>query len=129
MRPDLCIVDASQTRESALSTKQYDDRERVIKADILGMVGSASQSLVFGVLPSSLRTTLRNGSLTENETYTSEATLFALTVVPKMVDLWDEFRGSFNAELMNDGDKILLKYVVSRDMREVREFVESSKRG
>lgn len=39
IRPDLVLVDDPQTAESARSVTQCDQRERVIKADVLGLAG------------------------------------------------------------------------------------------
>jgi len=39
LRPDLCIVDDPQTKESAKSLQQTDDRLSVIKADVAGLAG------------------------------------------------------------------------------------------
>ena len=39
IRPDLCIIDDPQTRESAASEKQCNDRIETIQGDILGLAG------------------------------------------------------------------------------------------
>ena len=39
IRPDMVVIDDAQTRESAKSPTQTDDRERIISDDILGLAG------------------------------------------------------------------------------------------
>lgn len=43
IRPDICLVDDPSTAESAKSEEQNNTRERLLKADVLGMAGPARQ--------------------------------------------------------------------------------------
>ena len=105
VRPDLCIVDDPQTRESALSPKQCDDRERVIKADVLGMAGPGKSISCLVCITVVAQDDLAERLLDRKRNPHFRGERYSLLQSePKRLDLWDEYRGILNAELMNDGD-------------------------
>lgn len=105
VRPDLCVIDDPQTRESAESPKQCDERERVIKADVLGMAGPGRKIAVLCAC-----TVVAPGDLAErlldrkrNPDFRGEKYKLLLKE-PSNLALWDEYRTLRAEELINDGD-------------------------
>lgn len=111
-RPDLVLCDDPQTRESANSPKQCDDREQTIKADVIGMAGPGKQiALVVTGTP------IRHGDvicrLADNERNPSFR-----PVKRKMMESWPE-----NLDLWHRYGEILrLCWIEKRPVDEATQF-------
>ena len=104
-RPDLCIIDDPQTRESAQSVKQCEDREKIIKADVLGMAGPGKKIAALCactvVAPDDLAERLLDRK--RNPDFRGERYKL-LVQYPENMRLWEEYRQIRAEELINDGD-------------------------
>lgn len=103
IRPDLTIIDDAQTRESAMSPSQSDEREAIIRGDVLGMAGPGKK--IAALLPC---TVVRTGDLSDrlldrerNPQWQGERTK-AVYGWPANEALWEEYHRlraeSFRAE-------------------------------
>jgi hypothetical protein len=105
IRPDLVLIDDPQTRESAKSPTQTDDRERTINADILGLAGPqtriASVFLCTPIYPNDL--TERFVSRDRHPEWEGRRTRMVETM-PERMDLWDQY-AEIRRESMRAGNK------------------------
>lgn len=105
VRPSLVFIDDPQTRESASSETQCADREKIIKADILGMAGPGKK------MACCITTTVicendvaqRLLDRTRNPEFRGERYQL-MNAMPTNGDLWEQYRNIRDAELQSDGD-------------------------
>ena len=105
IRPDVVILDDPQTRESAKSSTQTQQRMETIKGDVLGLAGPGVK--IAGIVPCTVvcQHDLADQLLDkdQNPEWQSERTKM-LYGSPKRMDLWDEYAEIRANELRNDGD-------------------------
>ena len=103
VRPDFCLVDDPQDNESANSPQQTLTRERLIKADLLGMAGAGKQLSCLitctVIAKDDLADRLLNRSL--NPEFHGQRYQL-LSGLPKNLALWDEWNTLREDELRND---------------------------
>jgi Phage terminase large subunit (GpA) len=93
LRPDLILLDDPQTRESAKSNTQTNDREDIVNGDVLGLAGPGETLAVF-----MLCTIIRRGDLSDrylDMTKYPEWQGHRSSMVysfPKNAKLWEEYR-------------------------------------
>lgn len=105
VRPSLVFVDDPQTRESAQSETQCADREKIIKADILGMAGPGRKMAccITTTVIAENDVAQRLLDRTRNPEFRGERYQL-MKSFPKNLDLWEEYRQIREAELLADGD-------------------------
>lgn len=104
LRPDYVIPDDPQTRESAKSGEQTDDRLAIINGDVLGLAGPGVK--IAGVMPC---TVIKKGDLAdmsldreESPEWHGERTQL-LYGMPTNMDLWTQYYEIRKASLRNGG--------------------------
>ena len=104
LRPDLVVIDDAQTRDSAKSPMQTDDRERTILADVLGLAGPrtkmAAVFLCTPIFPNDL--TERFISRERHPDWQGVRTRM-VERMPSRMDLWDEY-SEVRRESLRAGD-------------------------
>jgi hypothetical protein len=92
IRPDLVILDDPQTRESACSRTQTEQREAIVKGDVLGMAGPGQEIAAF--MPC---TVIRKGDLADsmldrakNPEWNGQLTKMVYAF-PTDMDLWERY--------------------------------------
>ena len=92
IRPDLVVIDDAQTRESAKSLSQTNDRELVISGDVLGLAGPGTQiaavALCTVIYPNDLSERLLD---TERNPEWQGIRTKMLVSFPKRMELWDRY--------------------------------------
>lgn len=105
IRPSLVIMDDPQTRESAYSLTQCDQRERILMGDILGMAGPGKK--IAGII---CCTVIRRGDLADRLLDRKIHPVFqgvrtkALYEFPKRMDLWEKYWEIRKDSLVSEGD-------------------------
>ena len=105
IRPDYVILDDPQTRESAKSRSQTDDRIATLNGDILGLAGPGVK--IKGVMPC---TVISRGDMADQALDREESPEWRgkrtqlLYGMPKNMALWDKYQEIREAEFRNDGD-------------------------
>lgn len=93
IRPDLVLLDDVQTRESAFSPSQTNDRLAVVQGDVLGLAGPGQRITAFAALtvvaPDDLADQLLNRD--RNPQWAGERTK-ALYAWPTADDQWEQYR-------------------------------------
>jgi len=91
-RPDFVLVDDPETRESAKSLMQIEDRERILDQDIAGLAGEDEQ-LAIVVLTTVQNRYCLSYQLTDRKTKPAWNGLRYGTIErwPEKMDLWDEY--------------------------------------
>jgi hypothetical protein len=93
IRPDFCLLDDPQTRESAESVEQTRTRIRIVQGDVLGMAGPTNSLSV--VMPC---TVVRGGDLSDTMLDRERSPAWqgirtkAVVSWPERMDLWDRYR-------------------------------------
>lgn len=104
-RPDLAVVDDPQTRESAFSTLQCDQREATLAGDVMGMAGPGRDIAVFVcvtvIAPNDLADRILDRK--KHPEFQGERTKM-LSAMPGDMKLWDEYSRLRAASLDADGD-------------------------
>lgn len=104
-RPDLVLADDPQDRESAQSEEQCNTRERIIKADILGMAGASKKIALLITITVIAENDLAQRLLDRSRNPEFKGRRFQLLdAMPTNVDLWNQYRQIREVELQNDGD-------------------------
>lgn len=105
LRPDYVIPDDPQTRESAKSPTQTEDRLAILNGDILGLAGPGVK--ISGVLPC---TVISPGDLADqildrevSPEWHGEKTQL-LYGFPEATELWEQYQTIRENDLRNDGD-------------------------
>jgi hypothetical protein len=103
IRPDLVIPDDPQTHESAGSETQCNDRERIIRKDVLGLAGPGRR--IAGLMPCTI---IQRGDLAhrmldaqENPDWQGE-TWPMMTAMPEDMEAWQEYN-DVRCEAIRDG--------------------------
>lgn len=103
-RPDYILLDDPQTRESARSATQTQDRLAIVNGDVLGLAGPGVK--ISGVMPC---TVISRGDLADQilnrdtcPAWHGERTQL-LYGTPTNVELWEQYQKILEAELRNDG--------------------------
>lgn len=92
IRPDLVLLDDPQDRESATSPSQTDDRERIVRGDVLGLAGPTKS--IAAIMPctviceNDLADRLLNREV--NPQWNGERTRLVESF-PTNADLWDQY--------------------------------------
>lgn len=104
IRPDLVVIDDAQTRESAKSPTQTDDRERIICDDVLGLAGPrtkmAAVFLCTPIYPNDLTERFINRD--RHPEWQGTRTRM-VEQMPARMDLWDEY-SEVRRESLRSGD-------------------------
>jgi hypothetical protein len=89
LRPDFVILDDPQTRESATSAAQTEERCQIVEADVLGLAGPGKS--IAAVMPCTViaRDDLADRFLQNPQWHAKRAKL--LPVFPKNMALWDRY--------------------------------------
>lgn len=105
MRPDYVLLDDPQTRESAKSPQQTDDRIAILQGDILGLAGPGIK--ISGIMPC---TVIKRGDMADqmldrelNPEWHGERTQM-LYGMPTHMGLWHSYRDMQVLDLRNGGD-------------------------
>lgn len=104
-RPQLVLADDCQTRESARSPDQSENRHRILTTDIKGMAGPNNPLSILCAV-----TIIREGDMAARLTDRRQSPQFRgerhgfLEAWPERMDLWNEYHERLTAEWMNDGD-------------------------
>ena len=105
IRPDYVILDDPQTRESAKSQTQTEDRLAIVNGDVLGLAGPNTR--ISGVMPC---TVIQRGDLADQildrdvaPDWHGERTQL-LYGMPTNMKLWDEYQEIRERDFRNDGD-------------------------
>jgi len=121
IRPDLALIDDPQTLESAGSPTQTEDRENVIRKDILGLAGPGKK--IAALMPC---TVISSNDLAEkmlnreeNPDWQGERTRM-ITDWPENVELWEEYNRARIEGIQNE-DKGKAANKFYRDNREALE--------
>lgn len=105
IRPDLALVDDPQTRRSAKSTLQTEQREQLLSADLLGLAGPGEPfSCLIActvIYPADLADRILDRAKHPEFRGIRTKLLYAF---PKNLDLWHKFGEIRDDELRNDGD-------------------------
>lgn len=105
VRPDGVIADDPQTRKSAKSEGQCDDREELLKGDVLGLAGPGKKISL--VVPCTI---IRKGDLAdrildrERNPEFQGTTYKMVYTFPKQTLLWEDYSTRRHDELRNGGD-------------------------
>jgi hypothetical protein len=104
-RPDLAVIDDPQTRESAYSVLQCDQREATLAGDVMGMAGPGRDIAVFVTV-----TVIRKGDMADrildrkrHPEFQGERTRMVARF-PTNDALWQEYARILFASLAGDGD-------------------------
>jgi len=105
IRPDYVCLDDPQTRSSAYSNRQTEDRIDTLNGDILGLAGPNTK--IAGVMPC---TVIRRGDMADTildrelapEWHGKRTSL--LNSMPTRMDLWEQYQEIREADFRNDGD-------------------------
>jgi hypothetical protein len=108
IRPDLVLLDDPQTRESAASVTQSATREKIVKADVLGMAGPGKK--IAAIMPCTI---IHKGDMADrmldpqrNPEWQGEKTKMLISF-PKNMELWEEYnklrQEEFRREKLHDG--------------------------
>jgi hypothetical protein len=105
IRPDYVCLDDPQTRASAYSNRQTDDRIDTLNGDILGLAGPNTK--IAGVMPC---TVIRRGDMADMilnrdlapEWHGKRTKLIAS--MPTRMDMWETYQEIREADFRNDGD-------------------------
>lgn len=104
IRPDYVILDDPQTRESARSPSQTDDRMATLNGDILGLAGPGVK--ISGVMPC---TVIQRGDMADQildrelcPEWHGERTQL-LYGIPTRMDLWNKYQETREADFRNGG--------------------------
>jgi hypothetical protein len=99
IRPDLIILDDPQTKESANSALQTNNREEIIYGDVLGLAGPGEQ--ISAVMPCTViqRNDLADRMLNNPQWQSTRGKM--LYQMPANMPLWDE-----NVQLRNEGLRV-----------------------
>ena len=104
-RPDLAVVDDPQTRESAFSTLQCDQREATLAGDVMGMAGPGRDIAVFVcvtvIAPNDLADRILDRR--KHPEFQGERTQMVLAF-PASEKLWQEYGRILSESLAADGD-------------------------
>jgi len=105
IRPDFVLLDDPQTRESARSAIQTDDREATIFADVMGMADPVRGISVFAAVTVICRGDLASRLLDRKRhpEYQGERTPL-LWSLPSNLKMWDEYAKLRAESLAADGD-------------------------
>jgi hypothetical protein len=105
IRPDFVLLDDPQTRDSARSALQTDDREETIFADVMGMADSVRGIAVFAAVTVICRGDLASRLLDRKRhpEFQGERTPL-LWKLPSNLKLWDEYARIRSESLASDGD-------------------------
>jgi hypothetical protein len=105
IRPDFVLLDDPQTRESARSTLQCDEREETVFADVMGMADSRRGIAIFAavtvICPNDLASRLLDRR--RHPEFQGERTPM-LWALPANLKLWDEFGRIRTESLIADSD-------------------------
>ena len=105
LRPDLVLMDDPQDRESAQSEEQTNTRERIVKADVLGMAGPGKKIALLITITVIAENDLAQRLLDRARNPEFRGRRYQLMdALPTNLDLWNEYRQLRDAEMMNDGD-------------------------
>ncbi len=105
IRPDFVIPDDPQTRESAFSAVQVDNRLDTLAGDVLGLAGPGVK--IAGIMPCTVvarydvADQILNGDRGADWRSTRSQMLYG---EPENPELWEEYRVIRDSELKNDGD-------------------------
>src|SRR5574343_596430 len=103
-RPDYILLDDPQTRESARSATQTQDRLAIVNGDVLGLAGPGVK--ISGVMPC---TVISRGDLADQILNRDTCPAWhgernqLLYGTPTNVELWEQYQKILEAELRNDG--------------------------
>lgn len=105
IRPDYVCLDDPQTRASAYSDRQTEDRIDTLNGDILGLAGPDTK--IAGVMPC---TVIRRGDMADTildrdlaaEWHGKRTSL--LNSMPTRMDMWEQYQEIREADFRNDGD-------------------------
>ena len=105
IRPDYVCLDDPQTRSSAYSNRQTEDRIDTLNGDILGLAGPSTK--IAGVMPC---TVIRRGDMADTildrdlapEWHGKRTSL--LNSMPTRMDMWEQYQEIREADFRNDGD-------------------------
>lgn len=104
-RPDLVLADDPQDRESAQSEEQCNTRERIVKADILGMAGAGKKIALLITITVISENDLAERLLDRSRNPEFKGKRYKLMdALPTNLEKWNEYRTIRDAELQNDGD-------------------------
>lgn len=104
-RPDLAVIDDPQTRESAFSVLQCDQREATLAGDVMGMAGPGRDIAVFVCVTVIATNDLADRILDRKRhpEFQGERTKMLLSF-PADMKLWDEYVRKRDSSLDADGD-------------------------
>ena len=119
IRPDMCIVDDPQTRESASSPSQTESRLRIIQGDILGLSGPAKK--ISCIMPCTVikKYDLADRLLKREEFLDWKATKTQMLYgKPEHPEMWEKYRELRDEALRNDLDADLYSnfYLENREI-------------
>lgn len=120
MRPDLVLIDDPQTKESARSKGQCEDRHSIMVGDILGMAGPNTKISGFCTCTVIYRDDLADQLL--DRTKSPEWQGEKCQMVYKWPDSpvrWDEYRTVWEADLRGDGDGTKCREFVEKHFEEM----------
>ena len=105
LRPDLAICDDPQTRRSAKSTMQNEDRWQTLNGDVLGLAGPDTK--ISGICPC---TVILPGDMADRLLDREQSPAWRgqkcklLYTMPERMDLWDKYAQMLRDELESGGD-------------------------
>jgi hypothetical protein len=127
IRPDYVIPDDPQTRESAKSAQQTEDRLATLMGDVLGLAGPSVK--ISGVMPC---TVIYRGDLAdqvlnrdEHPEWHGQKTQM-LSSMPTRMDLWEQYHETRSNELRNEGDGSLATEFYRQNQDEMDNGCEAS---
>lgn len=103
LRPDFVLCDDPQDRESAASFEQTKTRERLVKADMLGMAGAGKEIACLVTCTVIEQDDLADRLLNRQENPEFHGQRYSLLEsMPKNLDLWEQYNAIREDELRND---------------------------
>jgi hypothetical protein len=125
IRPDCCLVEDPQTKESAKSKNQCDERHETMMGDVLGMAGPNIKVAAFCtctvIYEDDLADRLLNRRLSPDWHGDKCQMVYKW---PKDEVIWDEYRAVREAELRDDGDGTKANEFVERHYDRMHEGSE-----
>lgn len=104
IRPDLILCDDPQDRESAQSTEQTNNRERIVKSDLLGMAGPGKKIAMLITITVIAEDDLAQRLLDREKNPEFRGKRYKLMKsLPENVALWNEYRAIRENSIKNDG--------------------------
>lgn len=103
VRPDFVLCDDPQDRESAASYEQTKTRERLVKADMLGMAGAGKEIACLVTCTVIEQDDLADRLLNRQDNPEFHGQRYSLLEsMPKNIDLWEQYNAIREDELRND---------------------------